>query len=338
MKTIAVVGATGAMGRSVVRALVDHPSQEFQVRALTRNPTGKRANELKGYSDKISTIQADTNDQKSLEAAFRGVHGVFCNTDYWNAGSRVREIVQSINVATACLNESVEHLVYSSLEYVSEISKSALTLPYFDSKAEASEYILAMLPKASILVSAPYFENFLGYALPEKRQRSDGDFEFVFKDPMADKPYTMVALDDIGQFAAYAFAEFDSVKGKKILVASDSPTMMEVADTFSKVTGLRAVYEPMTLKEFRETHKGTVNDIQDSPDGEFVGNMFEFIRVYGINRDYDFIKSINPKVMNFEAWLRHTKWKGEPVAVQNYFVSKTSSEKAPSQRPDCSHS
>ena len=81
MKTIAVVGATGAMGRSVVRALVDHPSQEFQVRALTRNPTGKRANELKGYSDKISTIQADTNDQKSLEAAFRGVHGVFCNTE-----------------------------------------------------------------------------------------------------------------------------------------------------------------------------------------------------------------------------------------------------------------
>ena len=323
MKTIAVVGATGAMGRSIVRALVDHPSQEFQVRALTRNPSGKRAKELEAYSDKITAVQADTNDQKSLEAAFRGVHGVFCNTDYWNAGSRVQEIVQSINVATACLNVSVEHLVYSSLEYVSAITKSALSLPYFDSKAEASESILAMLPKATILISAPYFENFLGYALPEKRQRSDGDFEFVFKDPMADKPYTMVALDDIGQFAAYAFAEFDSVRGKKLYVASDSPTMMEVADTFSRVTGLSAVYEPMTLEEFRETHKGTVNDIQDSPDGEFVGNMFEFIRDYGIDRDYDFIKSINPKVMDFEAWLRHTEWKGEPVAVQNYFVAKT---------------
>ena len=38
---------------------------------------------------------------------------------------------------------------------------------------------------------------------------------------MVDKPYTMVALDDIGQFAAYAFAEFDSVRGKKLFVASD---------------------------------------------------------------------------------------------------------------------
>ena len=48
MKTIAVVGAIGAMGRSIVRALVDHPSQEFQVRALTRNASGKRAKELEG--------------------------------------------------------------------------------------------------------------------------------------------------------------------------------------------------------------------------------------------------------------------------------------------------
>lgn len=323
MKTIAVVGSTGAMGRSVVRSLVDHPSQEFQIKALTRNPTGKRAKELENYSERITAVQADTNVQESLEAAFQGAHGVFCNTDYWNAGSRVQEIVQSINVATACLKQSVNHLVYSSLEHVSRISKNKLALPYFDSKAEASEFILAMLPNTTILVSAPYFENFLGYALPEKRQNNDGETEFVFKDPMGDKPYTMMALDDMGEFASYAFSEFENTKGKKLFVASDSPTMIKVADTFSRVTGLKAVYEPMSLKEFRDTHRGTVNDIQDSEDGEFVGNMFEFIHDYGIVRDYEFIKSINPKVMKFEDWLRNTQWRGEPVAVQNYFVTKT---------------
>ena len=125
MKTIAVVGATGAMGRSIVQSLIDHPSNGFRVRALTRNPMGKRAKELENYSDRIVAVQADTSDQKSLEEAFRGVDGVFCNTDYWTAGSRVQEVVQSINVATACLKESVEHLVYSSLEYVSAITKSS---------------------------------------------------------------------------------------------------------------------------------------------------------------------------------------------------------------------
>lgn len=51
--------------------------------------------------------------------------------------------------------------------------------------------------------------------------------------------------------------------------------------------------------------------------------MFEFIRDYGIDRDYEFIKSMNPEVMDFEKWLQHTGWKGEPVGVQNYFVTQT---------------
>ena len=82
MKTIAVVGATGAMGRSVVHALVDYPGQDFHVRALTRNASRKRALELLAYSDKISAVEADTNNLSSLEKAFEGVDGVYCNTDY----------------------------------------------------------------------------------------------------------------------------------------------------------------------------------------------------------------------------------------------------------------
>ena len=62
LKTFAIIGATGSIGHSIVRTLIEHPSREFQVRVLTHNPSGKRANELEGYSNKISTIQADTND------------------------------------------------------------------------------------------------------------------------------------------------------------------------------------------------------------------------------------------------------------------------------------
>ena len=62
IKTIAILGATGSIGRSIVRTLIDHPGREFQVIVLTHNPSGKRANELEGYNNKISIIQADTND------------------------------------------------------------------------------------------------------------------------------------------------------------------------------------------------------------------------------------------------------------------------------------
>lgn len=323
MKTIAVVGATGAMGRAVVKALVNSVDSEFKIRVLTRRASSKRAKELEEYSEKISIFEADTNDIDSLKKAFKDADGVFCNTDYWTAGSRIKEISLSLNVAKACLTQSVPHLVYSSLENVIKITKSKLTLPYFDSKAEASEYIKSLLPNRTSLVSAPYFENFLGYALPTKRKKLDGSIEFVFNDPMGDKPYTMVALDDIGKFACYCFSNPDITMGKDLFVASDSPTMQEVAEIFTKVTGLSALYEPLTLEEFRDSHRGTVNDIVESPDGEFVGNMFEFIRDYGIKRDYQWIKQINPDVMDFEKWMLHTGWQGEAVEVQNYFVANT---------------
>ena len=45
-KIIAVVGATGAQGGGLVRAILNDKSGEFAVRALTRKTTGEKAQEL----------------------------------------------------------------------------------------------------------------------------------------------------------------------------------------------------------------------------------------------------------------------------------------------------
>ena len=45
-KIIAVVGATGAQGGGVVRAILDDPSGGFAVRAMTRNVDSEKAQEL----------------------------------------------------------------------------------------------------------------------------------------------------------------------------------------------------------------------------------------------------------------------------------------------------
>jgi uncharacterized protein YbjT (DUF2867 family) len=322
MKTIVIVGATGAMGRSVVKALLAANDHSIHIKCITRDTKSKRAMELGSLHANISLVAGDVNNAGSLRDAFRGAYGVFCNTDYWSAGSKQKEIEQSMNVLEACLSENIEHFVYSSLENVSLITNGRISLPYFDSKAEASEVILSRCPAATILVSAPYFENFQGYALPFKRLDNFGDETYVFSDPMADKPYTMAALDDIGWFANYCFANPERTIGNQLLIASDSPTMQEVVEAFTRVTGLKSSYEPMTLQEFRETHKGTVNDIRNSPDGEFVGNMFQFIQEYGIQRDYSLLREINPQLLSFEAWLRQTAWRGDEVAVQNYFSDR----------------
>jgi uncharacterized protein YbjT (DUF2867 family) len=45
-KTIAVVGATGAQGGALVRAILKDPSGGFAARALTRDPGSEKARQL----------------------------------------------------------------------------------------------------------------------------------------------------------------------------------------------------------------------------------------------------------------------------------------------------
>ncbi|MBL0420656.1 NmrA family NAD(P)-binding protein [Ramlibacter sp. AW1] len=47
-RTVAVVGATGAQGGGLVRAIVDDPSAGFRARALTGDPHAAKASGLAG--------------------------------------------------------------------------------------------------------------------------------------------------------------------------------------------------------------------------------------------------------------------------------------------------
>ena len=45
-KVIAVLGATGAQGGGLIRAILNDKESEFKVRALTRNPNSDKAKAL----------------------------------------------------------------------------------------------------------------------------------------------------------------------------------------------------------------------------------------------------------------------------------------------------
>jgi uncharacterized protein YbjT (DUF2867 family) len=80
-KVIAVVGATGAQGGGLVRAILDDPAGGFAVRALTRNPDSAGARELVELGAEV--VAADFDDRASLERAFAGAWGAFCVTNFW---------------------------------------------------------------------------------------------------------------------------------------------------------------------------------------------------------------------------------------------------------------
>ncbi|NUR99676.1 MAG: NmrA family NAD(P)-binding protein, partial [Kribbellaceae bacterium] len=122
-KLIAVVGATGAQGGSVVRAILADKSGEYAVRALTRNPDSAKAQELAAAGAEV--VAADLEDEASVRAAFEGAYGAFVVTNYWaplspeQEAARTRaemELEQAETAARAARDAGVQHLVWSTLE------------------------------------------------------------------------------------------------------------------------------------------------------------------------------------------------------------------------------
>ena len=77
-KTIAVIGATGAQGGGLVRAILNDPKGDFSARVLTRDVNGPRATDLARLGAEV--VSADVDNSESLKKVLEGAYAAFCVT------------------------------------------------------------------------------------------------------------------------------------------------------------------------------------------------------------------------------------------------------------------
>jgi uncharacterized protein YbjT (DUF2867 family) len=88
------------------------------------------------------TLQADLNSKDSLKAALKDSHTVFLVTNYWETADPATETTQGKNAADVAKEAGVQHLIFSSLLDVKELTKGRLNhVPHFGSKADVEKYI-----------------------------------------------------------------------------------------------------------------------------------------------------------------------------------------------------
>ena len=106
-----------------MRAILDDPSHEFRVRALTRSATSEKARALADAGAEV--VEADLDDGPSMRRAFDGADGAFVVTNYWaertpeEEATRTRaatELAQADTAALAAKQAGVGHVVWSTLE------------------------------------------------------------------------------------------------------------------------------------------------------------------------------------------------------------------------------
>src|SRR5205807_128533 len=168
-------GATGAQGGGLARAIPNDSPGEFALRAITRDPSKDAAKALADGGGEV--VQADLDDQASLEQAFAGAYGAYCLTNVWEHFSGEKETAQGGNLARACASAGVQHAIWSTFEdardYVKDDSMPTLQGKYkvahFDAKADANHFFTDAGVPTTFLYTSFYWENFIFFGLGPQR-------------------------------------------------------------------------------------------------------------------------------------------------------------------------
>lgn len=308
-RVIAVVGATGAQGGGLVRAILADPAGGFAARAITRDVNSDKARALAQAGAEV--VAADVDDEASLAQALQGAHGAYFVTFFWAHFSPEKEIAQARGMARAAKAAGVRHVIWSSLEDTRKFVplsdprmptlQGSYKVPHFDAKGEADRFFLDAGLRTTFLYASFYWENLIYFGAGPKKG-PDGVLRFTLC--TGDAKMAGVASEDIGRVAYGIFKAGDRYVGKTVGVAGEHLTGAEMAAAMTRALGREVRWNPVTPDAYRGF---------GFPGADELGNMFQFYRdfereVNGV-RDVARSRALNPALQSFDAWLAHNAGK-----------------------------
>lgn len=302
-KIIAVVGATGAQGGGLVRAILEDGNGEFAVRALTRNPESDKAKALAAAGAEV--VKADLDDKASLQNAFEGAYGAFCLTNFWEHFSPEKELAQAKNMAEAAKDAGIKHCIWSTLEDTREwvpldadqmpTLMEKYKVPHFDAKGMANQLFTDAGVPTTFLLTSFYWDNFIFFGSgPQKDQNG----KLALTMPIGEAKMPGIAAEDIGRCAYGIFKRGSEFIGKTVGIAGEHVSGREFAEGMSKALGQDVYYNSVDPSTYRAL---------GFPGAEDLGNMFQFKRDFedyfrGV-RNVEFSRELNPQLQSYQDWL-----------------------------------
>lgn len=278
---VLITGATGKQGGVTAGKLLadGHP-----VRALVRDPAAPSARALAEAGADLAT--GDFDDPASLRAAATGARAVFLipPADYgpsgWTAGLEAQRGIAMVDAARAV---GVEQIVFSGIATMGAADSWGQ-----EGKRRIEDAIVASGLRYTLLRPVRFMENYLLQGSPVDGVRAGGEHPHLFP---ADRPLQMIALDDIGAFAALAFADPDGWHGRALELASDAITPVDAAAAISAATG-------------RPVHYREVTEAEAEAIGPQLGNTWRLIReTNGWHADLPALRQLYPQLTTLPEWL-----------------------------------
>ena len=335
--TIIVIGATGAQGAAVVEHLSS--TSKYHIIAFTRDTTSPRAQALGNlpYVELVASNATHGYDIGSFFEAAKRSDYVYVNTDGFALGEQA-EIFWGIRLYETAARAGIKHLVYSGLE--ANIGKETNYDPkyyvgHFEGKGRVQDWIKAQ-PKGemawTIFHSGPYIEMFYEFLSPAT---SDNGTK-LFTLPLGEGTVPWQHLPDYGKYTDWILSNREESNWLDFGVGISQEGGKEVAESFTKVTGIPAKYVDVPVAAWVE--KAFESNRSMFPEGQrtkvghrstsdpstlhltYGQNFAAWWNVYSactdskglIKKDYDFLNKIVPdRVKSVEQWFSKTGFRGE---------------------------
>lgn len=277
---ILVTGATGQQGGATARRLL---ADGVAVRALVRDPKAPAAAQLAAEGAELVT--GDFDVPESLSPAVTGARAVFLvppmafGPQGWDVDLEARRGSAVIEAATRA---GVGQIVFSGIASVEGVVQSGDL-----GKARIEEAVAASGARYTLLRPVRFIENYLARYFPIDGI-TDGVHRHIFP---ADRPSQMIAVADIGAFAALAFADPDRFHGRTLELAGDAVAPPVAAEAIGRATG-----HIVTYHEFTEAEAAAI--------AEPVVEAWRRTRSSGgWHADIAALRELHPGLLTLDSWL-----------------------------------
>jgi uncharacterized protein YbjT (DUF2867 family) len=276
-KTIVVTGATGNQGGATARHLL---ADGWHVRALVRDATTPAAAAFAAAGAEL--VRGDLDDSASIDAAVHGAYGV-----YSVQSANPNEIAQGKTISSAAKAAGVQHLVYSSVGGAESQNHFYLERGWGPiDKWQIEDHIRDLDLAATILRPAGFMEDFTSPA----RFFQNASLNVPWHDDLV---MQLIAIDDIGAFAALAFANPGGYLGKAIEITGDRLTAPQIADALSTAAGRPIPHTQIPLQALWE----------HAPEA---AKVFTWANERYYDTDLAPLRQAHPGLIDFSTWLNRS--------------------------------
>jgi uncharacterized protein YbjT (DUF2867 family) len=280
---VLVTGATGKQGGATARRLL---AAGRPVRALVRDPAAPPATALAAAG--ATLVRGDLDDPPTLRSALDGAGAVFgVPPAVFGAGGLDTglEVSRGRALIDAAAQAGIGQVVFSTVA-----SSATGSTPSWGSEGKGlvEQYLRDHIAQPTVLRPVRFMTNYLSVMAMGIDGIADGVTRHLF--PPHER-VQIIALEDIAEFAALAFADPARFAGRTLELAGDDPTPVEAAAAITAATGIPVRYEQLSDSEAAAISPGIAEIKKRWEAGQRWHADIEALRV------------IHPGLRTFSDWL-----------------------------------